>query len=197
MWYKVNKRYIGTKQVRPYRYEYSYDFRNKSATQLANDWWTNTSSLITWSDWISASGWTQTLNTISWLWTAIASANKITFNIQTYISSTNNTLAWLAIFHDTNWTAESWFYYDNTNFVVNANASIIFKQSHSKSTWIKNITCVFDLVNKTYYWNYVWGNGAFSGTLTDSQIAGIRTCWIARLVTRLYSYTQTIKITVE
>lgn len=196
MWYKVKRIRVGTKMVRPYRFEYEYDFRNKTTTQLANDWWTNTSWLVTWSDWISYNGWHQCMNTVSWLWDAISSAKKITLYVQTYMSSTSNPLAWLALFHDTNWTAESWFYYDNTNFVVNANASIVYSQTHSKSTWIKNITCVFDLVNKTYYWNYVWGNGAFSGTLTDSQITAIRTCWIARLVIRLYSYTQTIKITV-
>lgn len=196
-WYKVKKIYVGSRQVRPKRFEYSYDFRNKTATQLANDGWNNTSWITLDGNWITASSWHQCLNTVSWLWDAVAKAKKITLEMQSYKTSSSGWISWIAIAKDNNVTAETWCYYDYNNFAVLANWWELYKPSYSTSSWTKNITCVYDLVNKTYSWNFEWGIGAFSWTLTDTQIAGIKTCWIVRIVVQTSSYIQTIKVIVE
>lgn len=196
-WYKVKKIYVGSRQVRPKRFEYSYDFRDKTATQLANDGWNNTSWITLDSNWITASSWHNCLNTVSWLWDAVANAKIITMEIQAYKPSSSWGISWITIIKDSNVTAQTWTYYDYYYFDVMANGNDLYKPSYSTSSWTKNITCVYDLVNKTYSWNFVWGLGTFSWTLTDTQIAWIKTCWIARIVFQSVSYVQTIKIIVE
>ena len=195
-WYKVKKIYVGSKQVRPKRFEYSYDFRGKTTTQLANDGWTNTSWITLDSNWLTASSRHQCLNTVSWLWDAVAKAKKITLEIQSYKTSSSGWISWISI-NDVEVEGETWMYYDFSTFEVKANWWSLYRTSHSTSSWTKNIICTYDLENKTYSWNFVWGLGTFSWILTDAQIAWIKTCPVARTVFQSVSYVQTIKITVE
>lgn len=201
MWYKVKRIMMWQnwveKQVRPYKYEYSYDFRNKTTTQLANDWFLNVSWLTTGSSGITATNWTAVQCQISWLATAMSKAKKLTLELKTYITNTSAITSWLLLVKDTNNSNNIWFYYDQTYFAITANSSEIYKPSHTKSTGDKTITCVFDFVNKTYSWNYVWGNGAFSWTLTDAQISAVRNNWYIYMPVQWTSYIQTINVLVE
>ena len=55
MWNKVKRIFVGTNQVYPV-YRYSYDFRNKTKSQITSDGWTfpNSSTTNTGSNWISS-----------------------------------------------------------------------------------------------------------------------------------------------
>ena len=175
---------------------YSYDFRDKTTTQLANDGWLNTTNLTTWSSGITASNWTAVLKDVSWLATIMSTANKLTLELQTSITNTYNCTAWLLLTEDLNFSKQCWCYYDSSFFSVVISSNEIDKTSHVKSTWTKNITCEFDFVNKTYSGNYVWGNGMFSWTLTDAQIANVRNLGCIYMPLENGNLIQTIKITV-
>ena len=178
-------------------YNYSYDFRNKTTTNLTNDWWLNVSSLTTGSSGIMASSWTAVNKNVSWLSSIMNTAKKLTLELQTVITNVDNSTSWLLLMEDLNYSKQCWFYYDTIYFDVAINSADVYRVWHNKANWNKTITCEYDFVNKTYSGNYVWGNGTFSGTLTDAQIAWARNLGYIYMPIEWGSYIQTINITVE
>ncbi len=176
-------------------FNYSYDFRNKTTSDLSTDWWLNTSWLTTWSDWITSSSWIDVRRSVSWLTTALSTAKKLRLEAQTYIQYTWSCVSWLVLTEWLDYTKQCWFYYDANWFSIEINGDDN-RTTHVKSTGVKNITVEYDFENKTYSGDYVGGNGTFSWTITDTQIAGVRNLGYIYMPLERYSYIQTISITI-
>lgn len=192
MWYKVKKIYQWTNLVRPV-WKYSYDFRNKSTTILANDGWT-------FPDWTTNLGfdsnWMYNSST-SRRWAVrsidLSNAKKITYTANTIQVSTKN--VWMRLASDnTGSTSNSiWFAaIDSTIYWV------LFWDNTASANPTGNIQgkIIADLENKSvvmYDWSY-----SKSFTLTDANVAKIR--WLNYLLVcafKSWNYIQDINITVE
>ena len=179
-----------------HEYEYSYDFRNKSTTNLTNDWWLDVSSLTTWSTWITANSWTPVKCNPSWLATAMSNASKLILELHASITSTSICSTWAILCEDVNISKQCWIYFDENTFVVTVNSQKAYETTYSKSTGDKTLIWVFDFVSKTYSGSYTWGNVTFSWTLTDAQIATVRNLGYIYLPIKRYAYTQSISVKV-
>ena len=187
-------------------YEYSYDFRNKTESQIINDGWTKAwGSLTTWSSWISSpSGYDFTLTYPI----DLSSANKITLNadasynrnyggyavvfgVQESVSdyrSNNIAMFYCASSTGYNWTnvrlAQSW------NIIGWTNIGDIW-------TWAKSPTIEIDLQNKTITWKIAWFNNS-TLSLSDAQVSLIRSLGALFVYTTQNTfYIQTISVTIE
>jgi len=192
MWYKVNKIYVGTQQVRPaYLYKYEYDFRNKTTTNLTNDGWTYTKTPSIDANGVYYSSWACYL-THSLV--SFNNARKITIDaqFQVWLTSMWSVWLWTSI---NNWE-NNWFYSDQTpSRQVKLNSATITDERTSIQSWTRTIHIEYDLVNKTYL--YTWFIEQ-SWTLTDTQIANIKTNNALRIiVANPWERFQTIKVLVE
>lgn len=174
-------------------YEYSYDFANKSVSQLQNDWWTfvyiewNTPPTFS-SDWIT--NWTSVywgntvLITRTWISSYIANANKVTL-IFTWKTQ------WWQISHKFYRVANSstrsdttWGYIQVTSIYFQDQKSAVYWWIYGESGY-ENInpstynnvmvtqTCVLDFINKTMtITDTLWFSKVL--TLTDTQINNIK-----------------------
>lgn len=176
MWYKLKRILIypdgvTEKQVRPYKYEYSYDFRNKTAAQVTSAGWTIGSK--------NSQGYNLNAN---WLWNLaswdtdawatypmpinITEANKITFTLGSYGGSTASN-AWIIRCWLSNWTIISWTWSawqtrilnsagsgSNSDVqVYNSSCWNIISWTTSYWSWIGFLTCVIDFPNNTITYN--------------------------------------------
>lgn len=188
--HKLKNAYIG--EV----YEYSYDFRNKTTTQLANDGWTNVSSATVNSNWITFSSWTAIFNQLSWLSSRMATANRLVLTYTMWYASSSNAVAGLTLMNNNNDNSgQTWWYLNQSAYEVLINNSSLLVGSHWTLSWDLTNTFNYDLVNKqcsiTFQWLY---NNTVS--ITDAQISWIRNlayirCPIATM------YLKKISITIE
>ena len=175
---EVKAVYIGTNKVRPAvtpTFEYSYDFRNKSTSQIATDGWTNTSSLLTWAYWVSANSWTAIDNSISWLWTVMATANKLRIEMTTYNSWwVDSQTAGVLLLKNGDGYTQTGCYLDINAYEVLCGYVSAIRGGLSNYTWEVTIICEFDFVNKTCYFKLPW---IYENTvsITDSGIAIAKT----------------------
>ena len=162
-------------------YEYSYDFRNKSLSQVQNDWWT----LQEWSgavafnaNWVYLSSKSYNLRmwNVKWPWT---NANKI------IMTMTATVWTWSATFKlstsdnaDTNTTGI------NIDSNWNKQVLAIYWTSYTfswLSSWTYTQKVVLDLLNKTYTLSCTWKTDN-TWSITDAQIAWIKanskTVWV-------------------
>ena len=178
MWYKVNKRYIGTQQVRPYRYEYSYDFRNKTSTQVTNDGW----EVTRWSVLLNANG-LYSIGSMNELFlsntklnTKLANSKKLTLKLLWVHQSGTWDFSW---YYTTTWkypsatkltwvyyltwsSNEYWYWWTKTTFTQTA-------------TWTYWYTYVVDLELKTAILTFTqWSTNTFTHSISDTDIANIR-----------------------
>ena len=173
----VKEVYVWTKQVRPSWWEYRYDFRNKSNSQLQTDWWSlsNTTETKYNSDWIYANG-DNVPNIYRNLWVSLNTATYIKYTINwkfigdygmwasltTRVNTDDTTQNWLANNRNgSNAYASVWWYLQNTR-----------TYKHNLSAWNYVQSLKFDFINKTILL-YVNGT-AYTGTLTDANITSIR-----------------------
>lgn len=201
MGYKIKRILVGTQQVRPTKYEYSYDFRGKTTTQLANDGWTNTSSLTTWANWVTASSWTKIYNQLSWLGTAMANAKKLTMTMLMYDawSVTTGSVAWVTL---TTWTdayTQTWFYTDRDwAWAMCGSATEVIDKSQQiyNTQWDYTLSAVFDFVNKTVS---VVFPSVYTGSasLTDAWITTAKTNNTVWCPLNNDRYVKTISILIE
>lgn len=177
MWYKVNKIRLGTNQIRPATYSYSYDFRNKTTTQVTNDGWSTFNDVRSWSvdsNWVHIVWYPWNLKkTIGNSY--FQNAKKITieshFNIQTYATNIYIT----ATSGSSSVISNSWSNIDtrqsfrkiifNWGPVNQTNASIPYWEYDSK--------VVFDLVNKTATLSLSWYADT-TASLTDADITDVK-----------------------
>jgi len=207
MWYKVKKIYQWTNLVRPAIYEYSYDFRNKSSSQLSADWWSVLWwTLETWSSWI-----TSPVGKDVSLWHSVdlSTAKKIT--IDTSIVWNRNDSYWdramsFWIRRNQSWASDYLQFY-----IASAVASYhwtVIKMRFSWTTtewtnigsiWTSSYTpkLILDLESKTATWKISWYNNS-TYTLSDAQITAIRNMsYFYVYATQHNFYIQNISITVE
>lgn len=175
MWYKVNKIRVGTKIVRPVVWEFSYDFRNKTTTQVTNDWWFTYRDTRSWS--VDSNG----LHIVWFPWclwkyidnSHFQNAKKITVkahvNIQTY---SNN--AFISKY-DSWETLTCWWNIDTRQSFrkINFNWTEISQTNASIPYWQYDVKMVFDFVNKTATLSLSWFTDV-TVSLTDSAITNVK-----------------------
>ena len=203
MWNKVKRIFVGTNQVYPV-YRYSYDFRNKTKSQITSDGWTfpNSSTTNTGSNWISSNinDWSRVHRSVP----NISNARKITITDQFQWSGNSDNFFWHNLWMGTT-LSSSWSISDGTLMYVNnegrlsldiaGNPSIEY--SATVGIWTYNKTIELDLVNKTYSCTLSW-IGTYTGSLTDSDVAQVKTNiyrWVRYGFPNIY--VQTIWFTVE
>ncbi len=192
MWYKVNKRLIWTKQVRPNIFEYSYDFRNKTWSQCQSDWWTVTwwQTPSVWSDGIYYNWWYS--NVAKTLDKDFSNAKKITFSMYYNAPSNFNWLGFRIL--KMPWDSNRFGTWIGTSArEITLNNTTVKSISKSKPYWWNTQTIEYDLVNKTYSYSWEFSD---TWTLTDTQISTIKTLntvWFGLN----YAYVWTVSITVE
>ena len=171
MWYKVNKRYVGTQKIRPV-WKYSYDFSNKTQAQIQSDWWTfwGTSNFSSNSDGISWNPIRVGYDISQY----VPTANKITMSF--VCSLYNSAAAWLRLIKaNGDYTWATWLFV--TTWSSNYRVPVIYWTSWTNvtpySNWVYTNTVELDFVNKTYVSKSTWLSD-INLTLTDTQISNIR-----------------------
>ena len=167
-------------------YEYSYDFRNKSWTQVQNDWWT----LIQWTSWttINSNG----INfPTKWWWTSnkvrisypivLTWAKKITMEMTYYWAASdwwnnfNYTTRNSSSFDDW-WTSMAWATTTASWYVwkwSGSSRNLTLRYDNSPVTWTYTSTATFDLTTKTMTFQRNWLS-QLTWTIPDGDISIIR-----------------------
>jgi hypothetical protein len=197
MWYKVNKRLIGTKQVRPSKYEYSYDFRNKSTTILTNDGWTVGANTTIDSNGIASSSYSSTTHLI---WKSIVNIKRMTLTAWLYNANTMNSSYGLWSTTSAVGTHYVSFYCNWTNSWNNELAldwTRVQQFEQTEPSWQSEWTWIFDFENLTYNFTYSWVTKSW--TMTQTQADNIRNNNTALRIASQYwtGRIQYIKIIVE
>lgn len=204
MWYKLKRimmRPNGVeKQVRPKTWTFTYDFVNKTTTQLANDGWTNASNLTTWANWVTANSWTAIFNQISWLWTAMANATKLKIEYTMYQWwSTGGNVCWVTLitwtdaYTQTGSYASYYWYWAmcGTNVEIMSGTAAAY---NTVGEW--TLTAEYDFTTKVATVNfpnvYSW-----SASFTDAMLATARTNDTIRIPLEKYRYIKSLSITIS
>ena len=196
MWNKIKKIYVGTQQVRPKDvFEYSYDFRNKTISQIISDWWTTAqwTPTIT-SNWYSSSNSSRSRSNFTL--PSLSNAKKIT--LKTTIVFNNSTSAWKAVrlftSSRTNATGYLVSAYWDMQVQIGWDSTIL---SPTWSAWTYNTTAILDLQNATYTFSVTWFSDN-TWTITSTQISNIRACTVAEVFSEDNKWAlSSISLTVE
>ena len=203
MWYKVNKIRVGTNIVRPV-YKYSYDFRNKSISQIQSDWWvTREWSYSAGSSWIYTSR-----DTVIWFPVDCSNATKITMTWTA--NASNTTTSWFSIglmTTVTTQTSDAWIWLYGTFNSPSWAVSVYSNWSRANwndiwaiRPWTYTATVVIDLLNKTISWS-VPNKWTSTLSLTDAQVSAIKSMkWFNIYLSTWNTYTVTlsdVSITIE
>ncbi len=190
-------------------YEYSYDFRNKTLSQIQSDgwtyWWSATPTINSW--WItipsdSNESWSKLYCSPSWLTSALSTANKITMNMYFYqwTTSSNSSdgvfyLAWPSSY-TTNGTWMGWWIINNYEIFSRILWADLYRWIYTVSSWEYVQTIVIDFINKNM--RMVLGSIMdVTRTITDSQIATIKTLKYLRVWAKNNKVVRKINILVE
>ena len=157
-------------------YEYSYDFRNKTTTQLTNDWWT----IQSWSIWIN-SGWiyvSSAWNPIVLNTTPIVSlseAKKVTI---TEVGTWSNAWASYIWFATSTWRWWSGWIFAGTTLDTNSgvygwSCNSTVKTASWISWWTYTIKVTLDLESKTM-WVSCTGKSDLTQALSDADVSVFR-----------------------
>ena len=183
-------------------YEYSYDFRGKTKSQVTADWW----QAWSWDTWTSC--WSNWLYQSSHSWggrlirqfnTNMANAKRI---VSTAKFSMQGTYDWMS-----RWIATSFSRANSTNIYLiywgtYSNMQIAWVSNSiapSISSWTYKYQYIVDLENKTATLTFLtWTSFSKTVSITDSQINTIRNndvYWLILVDTNCYL--QTVSITIE
>jgi len=193
MWYKVKKIYQWTNQVRPSWWEYSYDFRNKSATQFANDGWQWTSWWNVDGDGAYRNSWTPLYRLLP---KSLTNATKITIDwtAKTGSSGTSSLLFWLWQTYS-NIDTHLYLQYSSSNEVSCWGTANYFSRTYNGNS---TGTLVYDLVNKTVNLSFAnWTPSPATFTMTDTEVASIKACTYLWIYQNWTPRIASIKIAVE
>lgn len=170
----------------PTTFEYSYDFRNKSWTQVQNDWWT----LIQWTSWttINSNGinfptrWQWTSNKVRISYPIVLTwAKKITMEMTYYWvadswwNSFDYTTRSSSSFDDW-WTSMAWWTTTAGWYVSRWSGSsrnLSLRYDNSPVTWTYTSTATFDLTTKAMTFQRNWLS-QLTWTIPDGDISTIR-----------------------
>ena len=150
-------------------YEYSYDFRGKTSSNLTADGWTivkGTPTLNTY--WISGSDIRLTRGI------DVSNAKKITISIYGTLSSANS-FAWgIAKSVTTSWSVGwTWSFMSSESNGRQINIYWTSTEFSWISAWTYTQTATFDLENKTWKLSTTWKTDQ-TWTLTDTDVANIK-----------------------
>lgn len=173
---ELNSAYIG--EV----YEYSYDFRNKSSTQVTNDGWELTRWTLAlnanWLYWTSGD-WNELYIQLTKMNTALANANKVTLKMlgKHWNSWTASNSFFIMQGKYPNATKSTWLYYtygsSNSYYYGGTPKSFTYTQP---SSWTAEYTYEVDLQAKTVTLTFIqWGSGVFTTNISDTDVTNIRT----------------------
>ena len=163
--HKLKNAYIG--EV----YEYSYDFRNKVASQVTADWYVT-------------AAWTPAYNS-NWFTSSNSSVARINKNIESLANATKITLSFTVVLGSSatwTWIRLMWAsrtYWTWVLFDVNSNLCQYFigwdkvTDSSWLSSWTHTTTVVLNLTNKTAVFSRTWKTD-YSTSITDTQISNIK-----------------------
>ena len=174
-------------------YEYSYDFRNKSTSQITADGWTYDNAPSFNSDGMYYNNWpsrnTKILNY------NISSAKKITLKANFKITWSTYALG-VVLIKVSDVTYNTGMYIDGSPVQqVQISGSVVTQYWTSKSSWTYTETMEFDFENKTYTFS---GLFASSWSLTDSQISWIKnTDWLRVNIWRQYMFCSGVGLTIN
>jgi hypothetical protein len=195
--------YIYTDSQLPYKY--SYDFRNKTTTQVTNDWWNTYRDVRSWN---VDSNWIHVVWYPWYMWKLIdnsyfQNAKKITlksyFNIQTY--------SYNLFLQNISWSTLTWYTGDQIDTRQSFRKIFIYGSWSNVTTsipyWVYEDTVVFDLVNKTAKESMTWFSD-ITASLSDTNISNIRnnmnsiSIWFYNdLNSNTASYVRDISLTIE
>jgi len=150
-------------------YKYSYDFRNKTVSQITADGWTYTNTPLFDSDWMYYSTWNSVLDkTIQQIWTH----NKVTLEC-TFSVNRSYDFALACYLVNSSKTNQYWLYTDSGtwNKMVKISGTDVYTTTSVLSSWNYNLKLVLDLSNKTYNCSSPYST---SWSLTDTQITALR-----------------------
>lgn len=167
-------------------FELSYDFRNKSWTNVQNDWWT----LIQWTSWTTINSnwinmptrWQGNSNKVRISYPIdLNDVKKITLEATYYGVDDTRWCSFdystrLSSNFDTWWTSISWSTTTASGYMwrwgaYTPNTSV--RYDNSPQTWTRTSHAEFDLVNKTitFYRNWL---STLTWTISDTDIATIK-----------------------
>ena len=193
---KIKKIYVGTNRVRPSWWEYTYDFRSKSATQFANDWWQWTSGWSSDSNWAWRNSWTPMYIPLPW---SLANARRITLELTlktNKASWTNDVNVGIARTVSTNLDSGGYSGWTTSNGDAFAVGTVATSFSYSYS-WNVTWTIVWDLVNKTATLSTTQGSPSVNTlTLTDNAVAIAREAQYA-IVCQNWTVTRVWAVTIK
>ena len=166
---KIKRIYVWTTKVRPV-WKYSYDFRNKSTSQITNDWWTY-------------SAWTTPYFESNWVYgdivrlaydisSHISNAKKITIQFSAWIVS--SWWAWVRLAKTVTSSSRVWLTWPWYN--TNSETYMQIYDTNNSYSWLSNWTYTFnwviDLAAKTWSLSITWKTTQ-TWTLTDTQVSNI------------------------
>lgn len=163
-------------------YEYSYDFRNKTSTQVTSDGWELTRGTLAlnanWLYWTSSS-WNELYIKLTKMNTALANAKKMTM---TLLGKHWNSWDTGNSFFTAQWkypdaSKFTWVYnnFGSANQYYYWGSTIYFTQTQAVSWWTCEYTYVVDLVWKTATLTFKqWSTNTYTHSISDSNIANIR-----------------------
>lgn len=164
-------------------YEYAYDFRNKSSTQVTNDGWELTRGTLALNSnglyWTSSS-WNELYIQLTKMNTALANAKKITMTLlgKHWNSWDTGNSFMCAQWKYPNASKYTWLYYNfgSGNVYFYWGTSIYFTQTQAVSWGVCEYTYVVDLVWKTATLTFIqWSTNTYTHSISDSDITNIRT----------------------
>lgn len=179
-------------------FTYSYDFRNKSSTDLSNEGWSYTWTLETGANWVTAPNKKdiQLYKTFDF-----SNANKITITATAQWSTNDNVWRhlqfWCGNLTNSLVLMLSAANYPTSKIYLNDWTQIYWTDLWNIGTSTYTSTLEVDLVNKTVKWTIPW---LWTSTLTlsDAQVTMIR--WLPYLyfyTTQHTFYIQDISLTIE
>ena len=197
MWYKISTIYVGDHQrVRPKKFNFSYNFKGWSLDGFKNAWWkdiyTNGAYAFD-ADWLYQTSWSND----RWITCAVeipslSNAKKIEWYLEWSFTSwswANNkavaigdgTWAWSMSSFSYVWTFSMSTVSNNSWIQVVATNRRPYQIHPTPVTWTLKETFSVDLTTWEAEWNVENGGNLYSwtGTLTDSELAQIKTATYA------------------
>lgn len=176
-------------------YNYEYDFRGKTSSQVTSDWWTLWSWLSFDSNWAYSSTWSSTTKAI---WYALSNAKRITMTAWIYNANSWNLsyMLWNNKNTSTNQTGYYMSWYDGGNSQILVNGTIIEQYAQSEPSWQSEYNYTLDFENLTYKFEYAGITKSWA--ITQAQATSIKNnLTYFRFAIQHSSRLQYIKLTVE
>ena len=160
-------------------YEYEYDFRGKTISQIVSDWW----ATAQWTPQITSNWYASTSSSRArsiFTLPSLSTAKKITFYTNIIFTSSTGAADCIRL-STTSLTNMTWYYMDNAWGVQAQIGWSIISQTGISWAWAYKMTVELDFQNSTYKYTLTW-HSDITGTLTSEQISNIKSCTVAEVM---------------